>query len=1042
MNARNPKKIFSNSRSSASAGSGKTYKLTGRYIALALESDDPASIVALTFTRKSAGEFTGEILRRLAEASVSDKAAAELSAAVSGDEKTYSRADFYALLKKLAENLGRLRLGTIDSFCASLLGVFASDFGLFAPISVMDSFSEAAEISAVRERVFRKSAVSDQAFEDFRTLLRKATFGQEEKSLTRNFTLLIDSARRLLWLHPDLEKWGDGQSAGGIGAGDWDADKYSALLGRLSNAEEAAGLEKFGISKFFSQSDNLKLARTPVAVEALSEAYRELGYVPDDFKIVSRKKEFPVSPELARAASAMFDMILRTHVSRLRIATRSLGEICAAFEREYSRTVRSRGKLVFDDIPKILASPEYRITTLLMEERLDSKIKHWLFDEFQDTSRLQWGVFENLIEEAVFDDSRERSFFYVGDVKQSIYSWRGGDFRLFGEIFDKYSRAGLMNEGERLVKSWRSGVEVIKLVNAFFADTAALGEAFSEKSAEIFGGLFAPHESARPEKKSLISLTLTPNGKDLEEETRAVWEGVYEILKRTNPPKHGKSCAVLLRKNSDVAGIVDYVRRRSAEDGAELSIAAELESGICEGNMVVPPFAQIVKALAHPTDTLAVAAVEMTPLKNFCRNFDADFRREMLEKIESGGYSALFDEYSRFLKSPELSGIGRLDAFSEQMLSMLGDACAEFDKTVFGGADAFDAFLRSKKFRSGTAENTVQVMTIHKSKGLGFDMVVLPDIYKSPNKGGLGKVSEMYGGGFGDEGDFAGILITPLKDVCALDKFLYENYNRLQDTSAFENICALYVALTRAKNALYVVMPEPKPKSKSAMPSLISGAFEAAIGANVCESDGSGDGVGEICAGFENWFEGSAEELPERGEIPPLESPAAFVPSGGAARASESENFDVEAAEFGTAVHALLAEYSRSGVLPARESAADFASPEVFGVVRRLGKSEAGRKVFGFGGEVYTEIPFFGTFGGVRENGVIDRLEIERNPDSSVREARVIDFKPTAANPEQYASQLAVYARNVRRLFAAENVRAFILGYSDCRLVELDLKDF
>ncbi len=59
-----------------------------------------------------------------------------------------------------------------------------------------------------------------------------------------------------------------------------------------------------------------------------------------------------------------------------------------------------------------------------------------------------------------------------------------------------------------------------------------------------------------------------------------------------------------------------------------------------------------------------------------------------------------------------------------------------------------------------------------------------------------------------------------------------------------------------------------------------------------------------------------------------------------------------------------------------------------------------------------------------------------------MREARVIDFKPTAANPEQYASQLAVYARNVRRLFAAENVRAFILGYSDCRLVELDLKDF
>jgi len=103
--------------------------------------------------------------------------------------------------------------------------------------------------------------------------------------------------------------------------------------------------------------------------------------------------------------------------------------------------------------------------------RLDSRHKHWLLDEFQDTSRAQWGVIEPLVSEVLMDTSDERTFFFVGDTKQSIYGWRGGDDRLFREIFNYYNRHSPKHIAEeKLGLSYRSDQAVIEVVNAVFND--------------------------------------------------------------------------------------------------------------------------------------------------------------------------------------------------------------------------------------------------------------------------------------------------------------------------------------------------------------------------------------------------------------------------------------------------------------------------------------------------------------------------------------------------------------------------------------------
>ena len=151
--------IFQNERVSASAGSGKTYALTKRFIALASKEidaktklPDPTRITALTFTRKSAGEFLGKILTRLAEASSDPEKAKALSYEI--EELTFGEAKngkyitqdkVQLLLKQCVKNLNKLKLSTIDSFFSSALKAFSNETGIFSKISIIDYAQAKAE---------------------------------------------------------------------------------------------------------------------------------------------------------------------------------------------------------------------------------------------------------------------------------------------------------------------------------------------------------------------------------------------------------------------------------------------------------------------------------------------------------------------------------------------------------------------------------------------------------------------------------------------------------------------------------------------------------------------------------------------------------------------------------------------------------------------------------------------------------------------------------------------------------------------------------
>lgn len=189
--------IFKNERVSASAGSGKTYALTNRFIALAANAKDPETglpdpsrITALTFTRKSAGEFLGKILTRLAEAAEDDKAADALSDEVEKLTRGHevgggflTRQDALALLRQCLTNLDKLRLSTIDSFFSSILKCFSNELSIFSEIKIDDEISHKSAAEKIVGEILREKSSDRKTFADFSEIVKRASFGVEEKSM-------------------------------------------------------------------------------------------------------------------------------------------------------------------------------------------------------------------------------------------------------------------------------------------------------------------------------------------------------------------------------------------------------------------------------------------------------------------------------------------------------------------------------------------------------------------------------------------------------------------------------------------------------------------------------------------------------------------------------------------------------------------------------------------------------------------------------------------------------------------------------------------
>lgn len=1029
-----------NAALAASAGTGKTFALSSRYLALLAAGADPVSIVALTFTRKAAGEILSRILTRLAQAAASDAGNRALARELAAGRLAgfADRAAAQAALRRLVQALPGLRIGTLDSFFLQILRPFRLEAGIGAELAIAPPRDNPEE-NLVLQNLLDRAALSADEQRELMETFKLATFGEEKKSIYGSIARLIQNQYELAQRAPDPHAWGDPARI-------WNGD--TSLLRPPAVPDWPAVFAALA-----AQAEVLRTATDRKAWEkftAALQAARDDGTYDFDGKLNQRLYAAFVAPGGERAAipfgrgamallpatqtalSSAFAYVRHAALARQIVRTRGLYRLLAAYGREHRGHIARTGQLSFNDIAQLLApasGPVPPRLRALIDGRLDARFLHWLLDEFQDTSLVQWAVIENLLDEVIQNPDGDRTLFYVGDAKQAIYEWRSGDPRIFRRILAKYNRPGkppAIEVAAPLVKSWRSSPVVLDAVNAVFGklpDMPLPDEELAADWREIsarWAAEWMPHEAADKNKplSGHVALHVLPRPKKDAEGPTPVSRAADLVaeLQQSIPDFDRRSVAILARGNDQGLALLDALAQKGIR-------AVWAGNSPLLDNALLPAILSLAKLIEHPGDTLARRHVEMSPLAGKMPLAPADLAA-MARRIREQGYSGFAAHLASQLDLAQAP-------LEQSRLRTLISIAADFDRQPDATALQFVSFVQAQDISAEETGSNVQILTMHKAKGLEYDLVILPALgdkgITSKGKSPL-LVHEQEGLSPNPPVDW--ILCSPETEIIETEPVLAAQFAADRQGKALEELRLLYVAMTRAKRALHLVTVAPAENSgtlrlDNVLQNTLAPGRDPDPERPVWQS-----GVADW------WRQATGDEAPAAAPCAPLGF--AELPQARAARPLESHIASqehargagqagwffrpegAEARDLGTRIHALCEqiEWLAPGEIPADADAdprdhrlvAEFLNvPHI----HRFFEKPDGDV------ELLREQAFEAILGGQWLSGKIDRLHIEKDASGKPVRARVLDFKTDQTpNPERHRPQMEDYRQAVARLFA------------------------
>ncbi|GAA3593377.1 UvrD-helicase domain-containing protein [Flavivirga amylovorans] len=804
----------------ASAGSGKTFTLVKEYLKILFRSNNYEHfkrILAITFTNKAVAEMKERIIETLKE--FSNKTILNKPNSMFGTicEELQMDANVLhnkseKLLNTIIHNYAAFDISTIDGFTHKLIRTFAYDLKL--PLNFEVELDQDALLNEAVNSLIEKAGTND--------------------ALTK---VLIDFA---------IEKADDDKS--------WDVSfDFNKIAKLLVNENDIPFIEtlkdktlgdfkilKSQLKKELAFLENNMTQKAQNILTLIEEAGLEFNdfsgsYLPKHFKNLASKKLdlnfeakwqedietktlYPkrvtdtiasiieqIQPQIAASFHETKQLVFRLKFLKAFYKNITPLSVLNVINNELKALKAEQNKMLISEFNTIISKEIRNQPTPFIYERIGEKFNHYFIDEFQDTSVMQW---ENLIPLLGNSLSTETgNAMLVGDAKQAIYRWRGGKAEQFIGLFNDENPFHIEKHVENLPTNYRSFKDIVTFNNGFFNYLSSL--VFSKKD---YTYLYEnAHQNTFLEDTGYVELTfLDINTEDDRDELFS--ENVLKTI--NNCLKNGfkfEDICVLVRKKKEGVAIANYLGQH------QIPIISS-ETLLINNSPKVGFINNILALLIQPKNN----EIKIEVLNYLSILFNVKDKHEFFSEHVNLSISNLFQSFEAFnifinsdslLQLPlydlaetvvrDFNLVASSNAYIQFYLDIVLDFSQKKGSNISGFLEYYDKKKESLSIVSPKGQNAVQIMTIHKSKGLEFPVVIFPyadlDIYRELDPREWFQIDkEKYAG-------FSHTLLNYSKDFENYGDEGQRIYNKHQSEQELDNINLLYVALTRPVEQLHII---------------------------------------------------------------------------------------------------------------------------------------------------------------------------------------------------------------------------------------------
>lgn len=1054
---------------SASAGCGKTEEMALRLLGMFLSEPQPENIfhstMAVTFSRSGAKEIYNRIIELLFDALISNDQRKYLQLVdrlqqLDMGVDNIQPENLMNLLRKLIFAVNDLKICTIDSFMNKIVQSFSTELSLPGRADLVSESEE----KILKNNILKKLLVSpeyslnqmqDDEYEDIALESKKTAYGKNSRKYFTRIQEAIEKYERLLDDNPDAVSY---QFRG-------DVDSIFSL----QNRENAWNLLKQHPGKYIhavtSSKESLYKVLEKICYASVETRFNsaELSRLRDfyplweDIKNGSKISATGFARDKFDANERISLILLLQYASYILLqqnAVRSDGfmQLARAYRKAYAGTFFKQGKLTFADLPRLLGN-ENNNWTYDIAYRLNNRFSHYLIDEFQDTSRIQWQVLAAIFGTPSGDENK--SLFIVGDVKQAIYGWRSGDRRLMGKITARMKEQINLQE-KPLDVSYRYGHNICMALNTIFAGISIANAGFFPGAGNAWKKIFKYHSPAMNLQYRSKFEAYLPFTDDKNSLCHNAANLILDRIREFNIIENRSSCAILVRGNAEGINLLNELRQND-EYGSFFMWEGNDK---IDSSKIITALLHLLIYIQHPADTMAGEIASM--LKNI--HFLIPRTPEALEREKNILFHSGFYEYLKNCidKLKKKNTSGAISFCELESIELFLNAAQEFDmSTLPRDSRIFKEYIANIKHSSEAIGYKIRIMTIHHSKGLTFDHVFT--VFFNDKSIINREKNISLAGSFADKTKW---LLHSVHEEFSIFPEINAAWNEVTAEQAFEKICLMYVALSRAKYTMTLILPplssEKQDLLRNNMP-LNTAKSSYYLTDYITEQLFAGNDFSEIKdCGYDMLYrmEFDNDKIPlpviRKKTVPPQNIyPVNFTASAGDSirrrriRPSdgmdENENNDKKlffslpdekkGKSFGEKLHRILCSIDDFSNIPELPDA----DAEIRLEIDKISSNPKICTLLNDYDECWKERSFDVIINNYYISGCFDRVQIKYNPDGSPCSARIIDYKSGLHNPDdvtklnRYHKQLNTYRQALSQLLhlPVTQIECFIIWTAD-----------